>query len=161
MGVASPGENHDDERSVMVVANATADADIVSCGLEDQSVSMVVVPDGQKAIERLSAGSADHTDEGVPDLILLDFAVESPAGTTVLDAIKSSPLLGAVPVVVLTDDEDSVATAYELGANAHVTKPHDADEYAAVVESTARFWFEWAQFPSEPLCTDRSLFMYD
>lgn len=146
---------------VLVVEPTPRDARIVSCGLQRRSVSVSVVPNGRQAIDRLSAGSDEATDEPLPRLIVLDLAVESVDALTVLDAVKSSPRLGEMPVVVLTDGGDDgidVQQAYDMGANAHVTKPDDTEAYVATIEQLACFWFEWVTFPPENLYADKRLY---
>jgi CheY-like chemotaxis protein len=119
-------------------------------------VAVDVVIDGQEAIRWLSNASKPTTDRGVPDMILLEFGGEPPDGETVLHAIKSSPRLETVPTVVLTAEESDAETAYDYGGNAHVTIPNSAEAYAELARSIGQFWFEWAQYPSESLFTDKA-----
>lgn len=151
----------DGKPRVLLVAGAAADERALAEGFADRPVSTTVLTDGREAIAHLTAASEERTDGRLPDLVVLDLGVESPDGLTILDAIKSSPVLGTVPVVVLTAEPEAVGSAYELGANAHVSKPSDQTAYAAAAESAASFWCDWAQLPPERLCTDRSLSSYD
>lgn len=154
-------DEHATDPAVLVVEPTPRDARIISCGLHRQSVSASVVSNGREAIDRLSAGSDEATAEPLPDLVVLDLAAESVDALTVLDAIKSSPRLSEMPVVVLTDggDEDiDVQQAYDMGANAHVRKPDDTEAYVATVEQLASFWFEWVTFPPEHLSADKRLY---
>jgi CheY-like chemotaxis protein len=162
MGVSHRNDDGDERTDVLLVAADPRDARLVSCGFQRQSVSHAVVPDGRAAIECLTAGSTSGTDDSLPRLVVLDLAVESVDAETVLHAVKSSPRLGMVPVVVLGDDDESdtaasmdVERAYDLGANAHVTKPDDVERYVEDIERLATFWFEWATFPPESLFADR------
>lgn len=122
------------------------------CAESRRSVDIDVVADGRTAIRRLADASESSADHTRPDLVLLQCDFELPDGMTVLHAIKSSPRLETLPVIVLTPDEDA-ETTYETGGNAYVRTPHTAEEYVDLISSIARFWFEWAQYPAESLCS--------
>jgi CheY-like chemotaxis protein len=117
-------------------------------------VTVDVVSDGREAIQYLTEASETTTDRGSPDLILLEFGFESPDGETLLYAIKSSPRLETVPVVVLTADEIDTGAAYEYTGTAHVATPMSQEAYAELVRSIGQFWFEWVRYPSESLFTE-------
>jgi CheY-like chemotaxis protein len=148
-----PGSESPD---VLLVEADPKDARLVHCGLQRKSVSAAVVPDGRAAIDRLTAGSDTDTDTELPALVILDLNVSNVDGTTVLDAIKSSPRLETIPVIVLSDADEDIGVANDLGANAHLTKPADENACVALVESLAEFWFAGVRFPPEPLYVDRS-----
>mgnify|MGYP006288196147 CR=1 FL=1 len=119
-------------------------------------VDIEVVTDGRAALQRLTATSESPTEYAQPDLVLLQCDFELPDGMTVLHAIKSSPQLATVPVVVLDSDTGDAETIYDTGGNAYVKTPHTAEEYADLIRSITEFWFEWAQYPSEYLSSDTS-----
>jgi len=114
-------------------------------------VDIDVVTDGRAAIRRLTASSTSPTAYPRPDLVLLQCDFELPDGMTVLHAIKSSPQLGAVPVVVLDTDDCDAETAYETGGNAYLKAPQTTEEYVDLIGSIEEFWFDWAQYPAEYL----------
>ncbi|WP_253739042.1 hypothetical protein [Halohasta salina] len=116
-------------------------------------VDIEIVTDGKTAIQRLADSSESPVDHTDPDLVLLQCDFELPDGLTVLHAIKSSPRLETVPVVVLDPDEDAEIT-YSTGGNAHVKTPQTVAEYTDLIDSVGQFWFEWAQYPAESLYSD-------
>lgn len=118
------------------------------------SVDFEVVRDGKAAIARLSDLGDSPVDAGAPDLILIEFGFASPDGTTVLHAIKSSPRLSGVPVVVIGAAADEAGATYEHGGNVHVTAPDTTDEYVDLMAAIGRFWFTWARYPAESLSVD-------
>ena len=65
----------------------------------------------------------------VPDLILLDVVLPDIDGFEVLDRIRDSPALKAVPVVMLTAQatRDAVLKGLVLGADGYITKPFEID----------------------------------
>ncbi len=85
-----------------------------------------VVTDGVAALEYLHR---DPSEGGRPDLILLDLNLPGRDGREVLEDIKNDPELRRIPVVILTTsaDDADILGAYDLGANAYVTKPIGLD----------------------------------
>ena len=161
MGVTDDDSDGQDRADVLLVAADPADARLISCGFQRRAVMTDVVPDGRTAIERLSAASDERTDEQPPRLIVLDLGIEPVGAETILHAVKASPRLGPVPVIVLRDSDETttaidVDQAYELGANAHFSRPDDTERYVDGVERLATFWFEWATLPPEPLYAEKT-----
>jgi CheY-like chemotaxis protein len=72
-------------------------------------------------------------------------------GREVLAAIKKDADLRRIPVVVLSSSEaeTDIARAYELHANAYVTKPVDIAHFLQVVKAIEEFWVEIVKLPSE------------
>jgi CheY-like chemotaxis protein len=84
-----------------------------------------------------------------PDLILLDLNLPKKDGREVLAEIKADPALRGIPVIVLTTSraEEDVARAYQLHANAFVSKPVGFQDFLAAVRSLQRFWLAVATLP--------------
>lgn len=142
------------ESHVLFVGTPQVDLTAICAELEAHSVSIDVVTDGRAALKRLIAVSDSPGDHHPPDLILLQLDFTLPDGQTVLQAIKSSPRLTQLPVVVLDPSEGDGKLTYETGGNAHVQLPRTAEGYADRINSIVRFWFEWAQYPAMCLYPD-------
>jgi CheY-like chemotaxis protein len=86
-----------------------------------------------------------------PDIILLDLNLPKKDGREVLREVKEDEKLKNIPVVVLTTStaEKDILRAYDLHANAYVTKPLDFDQFINVVGSIVNFWLEIVQLPSK------------
>lgn len=153
--VVSPKQDHE-TLTVLFVGTPMVDIQ-AACESEcDQAISIDVVTDGRTAIQRLTTTSDPAAGQPQPDLVLLQCDFELPNGMTVLHAIKSSPRLGSMPVVVLDTDNAAVERTYETDGNAHVKTPDTPGGYVDLVESITRFWFEWAEYPAEYLSSDTS-----
>ena len=65
--------------------------------------------------------------------------------------IKEDINLKNIPVVVLTTStaEKDILRAYDLHANAYVTKPLDFNQFLRVIESIVNFWLEIVKLPSK------------
>lgn len=140
---------------VLFVGTPPIDLQAVCSSSCSRLVNINVVDDGKTAIKWLADSGEPPADQMKPDLILLQCDFELPDGLTVLHAIKSSPRLNTVPVVVLDSDEDAEIT-YKNGGNAHVKPPQTVAGYTDLIDSIGTFWFEWARYPAESLSTDTS-----
>jgi CheY-like chemotaxis protein len=84
-----------------------------------------------------------------PDLILLDIRLPTIDGFDVLKAIRADDHACRTPVVMVTTSEDpyEVRKAYEMGANAYISKPTDFDALAAKLTSLDHFFSEAVELP--------------
>jgi two-component system, chemotaxis family, response regulator Rcp1 len=109
-----------------------------------------VVGDGIEALAYLRQ-EGQYSGAMRPHLIMLDLNLPRMDGREVLAAIKKDADLRRIPVVVLSSSEaeSDIARAYELHANAYVTKPVDIDHFLQVVKAIEEFWVEIVKLPSE------------
>jgi CheY-like chemotaxis protein len=98
-----------------------------------------VARDGDEALAWLARWEAG---EVLPAVILLDLKLPRVDGLDVLRRLKSSALLKAVPIVVLTTSAESrdVKQAYELGANSYIVKPVDFEKFVEVAAQIEVYW---------------------
>jgi chemotaxis family two-component system response regulator Rcp1 len=109
-----------------------------------------VVGDGVEALAYLRQ-QGQYSGAMRPHLIMLDLNLPRMDGREVLAAIKKDADLRRIPVVVLSSSEaeTDIARAYELHANAYVTKPVDIDHFLQVVKAIEEFWVEIVRLPME------------
>lgn len=76
-----------------------------------------------------------------PDLILLDLNMPRMGGREVLAELKSDPALAAIPVAIVTgnDNEGEILKAYNLGVDCYITKPIDTTKLMIAVCSIPHF----------------------
>ena len=105
---------------------------------------LVVVPDGQQAIEYLSgAGCYSNRDEyPLPCLLLLDLNLPKKSGIEVLTWIRNDTSVSTLPVIVLTSSlqDADIHRAYVQGANAYLVKPSSIDQLVRTVKTIRDFW---------------------
>jgi two-component system, chemotaxis family, response regulator Rcp1 len=101
--------------------------------LEGQDVELVVVTDGEQALEFVQRQGAFST-APIPDLIVLDLNLPKSDGSDVLRCIRQTEVYAGVPVVVLTssDSPRDRKTIESLGASSFITKPSDLDSFLAL-----------------------------
>jgi CheY-like chemotaxis protein len=107
-----------------------------------------VVQDGVDAMAFLRR-AGKYANSVQPDLILLDLNLPKKDGREVLAEIKSDEHLRRIPVVILTSSqaEQDIVKAYDLNANAYVSKPVDLEQFITVVKAIEDFWLEIVKLP--------------
>lgn len=107
-------------------------------------IPLVVVPDGQRAIDYLSGEGAfsDRAANPLPQLVLLDINMPGKTGLEVLKWIRSHPSVCALPVIMLTSSnhEADVYRAYQQGANGFLQKPTQPGKLLDMVKAIKEFW---------------------
>ena len=132
--------------SVLIVEDSDSDAELISEALATwkHPPAVTEVKDGEQAIRLLTGAAAN-----LPDLIFLDLNLPKHDGMDVLRAIKTTPLLAAIPVIVLTtsERERDIRAAYGLHANAYLTKPIEFDLFVERLQAVETFWGLHARLP--------------
>jgi len=79
-----------------------------------------------------------------PDLIILDVNLPRIDGFEILRRIRSDKRFSSTPVLVMSSStcRSDVWRAYDLHANAFLTKPSDMDAYIEVARGIVTFWLE-------------------
>jgi len=137
---------------ILLVEDNPGDARLTQEAMRDTKMTnlMHVVEDGVEAMQFLRR-QGRYGDAPRPDLILLDLNLPKMDGRAVLAEIKTDPNLKRIPVVVLTTSraEEDVLTAYDLHANAYVTKPVDLAQFMKIVALIDEFWINVVTLPGK------------
>ncbi len=74
-------------------------------------------------------------DDGAPDLLLLDVLLPDGNGFEVLAKMRRHPVLGSLPIVMLTaeNEPEDIGKGLLLGADGYVTKPYTKNILADVI----------------------------
>jgi len=102
-------------------------------GLHPDSVHLIVVSDGEEAMDYLDA-RGPFAGRLLPDLFVLDLNLPKCTGNDVLRRIRDLPECRDIPVIVLTssDSPEDKSAAAKLGAALFLTKPADLDQFLAL-----------------------------
>ena len=107
--------------------------DIDQLALADLRVSMA----GYKVrvANSVNAFLQSMLDDGAPDLLLLDVVLPDGDGFEVLAKMRRHPVLGSLPIVLLTAKNDAadIGKGLVLGADGYVTKPYTKNLLADVI----------------------------
>ena len=90
-------------------------------------------------------------EEGEPAVLLLDIKMPRMDGLEVLQKLRDDDELKRLPVVILSSsrEESDLARSWDMGVNAYVVKPVDADQFFDAVKTLGRFWAVFNEVPSE------------
>ncbi|MGQ8366852.1 response regulator [Glaciecola sp. 1036] len=135
--------------SVLLVEDSVSDQVMVERALEDSRIccNLTIANNGVEALEMLTHQSDEKT---LPNLVLMDINMPAMDGKQTLKAIRQSPNLRHIPVIMLTtsDAERDVLESYQLGVNAYLTKPILAHDFINKIREIESFWFELVVLPS-------------
>ena len=135
---------------ILLVEDNKGDVGLIEEVFEEAKIrnNLHVAEDGEEAMLYLQ-GEGKFLGSPRPDLILLDLNLPKKDGREVLREIKEDEKLHNIPVIVLTtsSDENDILGAYDLHANAYITKPFDFDQFIKVVGSIENFWLEIVRLP--------------
>src|SRR5689334_21450560 len=105
---------------------------------------LYVVENGEQAIAYLKGEGkyASREEYPLPSLLLLDLKMPRKNGFDVLEWIRQQPGLRRLRIVVLTtsDAPQDIDRAYELGANAFMTKPLDQAHFVELTDAIKGYW---------------------
>lgn len=137
---------------ILLAEDNPGDARLTIEGFKDAKVknNITVVEDGKEALAYLR-NQRPYENAVLPDLILLDLNMPKKDGREVLAEIKADEELRRIPVLVFTisNAERDILQAYNLQANAFITKPIDLDEFISVVKSLEDFWLTIVKLPHD------------
>lgn len=114
---------------IVVAEDDPRQARILTLYLEREGHSVVVAPDGLRAVEEFR--------RRVPDLLILDVMMPNLDGHDVCRIVRDE---SDVPILLLTarSSEDDVLVGLDLGADDYVTKPYRPRELMARVRALLR-----------------------
>ena len=116
--------NHN-QRTVLIVDDDPSNRETLVSILEPEGYNLVTAADGYQAVEQANAAQ--------PDVVLLDVMMPGMNGFEVCRSIRSQTQLAEVPIVFLTalDDQQSLLSGLESGADDFITKPFNRHELRA------------------------------
>ncbi len=139
--------------TILLVEDSAADAGLMRAALAETRgpVRLSVVADGVEALLFLRH-EGNYAAAPWPDLVITDLNMPRLTGHDLLRIMKGDPALRRLPVLLLTTSNapDDITTAYELQANACLTKPADFDLFHAMMESVTHFWGVTVQVVPHP-----------
>jgi len=134
-----------DLKPILLVEDNPNDVELTLAALARSHLAndVVVVRDGAEALDYLRrAGTFASRPAGLPAVVMLDLKLPKIDGLQVLEQIKQTPELRALPVVMVTSsrEERDLIQSYQLGVNAYVVKPVSFNEFVEVIQDLGIFW---------------------
>ncbi|MBL8115438.1 MAG: response regulator, partial [Acidobacteria bacterium] len=128
---ADDGDGHPGQASgkLLVVDDNELNRDMLSRRLQQRGYAVKTAEDGEKALARI--------EEEKFDTVLLDVMMPGISGLEVLEILRKTYTVAALPVIMATarDDSQDIVEALKLGANDYVTKPLDFPVVLARLET--------------------------
>ena len=108
----------------------------LTTALELEGYEVMAVGDGQQALDRLDAISANG--EAAPDIIVLDLMMPFVDGLTVCRRLRSRRDYTPVLMVTARTEVSDRVSGLDAGADAYLPKPFDTDELLANLRALVR-----------------------
>jgi CheY-like chemotaxis protein len=132
-------------KPILLVEDDARDLELTLVALERSELAneVVTVRDGAAALDYLRReGEHAGRPAGNPAVMLLDLKLPKVDGLQVLKAVRETPELRSLPIVMLTSshEEGDVVKSYELGVNAYVVKPVEFKAFVSAIADLGVFW---------------------
>ena len=117
---------------LLLIEDDEAIAELIVWHFAREGFSVRQTPDGEQALVLV--------EERVPDIVLLDWMIESLPGIEVCRRLRRNPKSANVPIIMLAargEEEDRIR-GLETGADDYVTKPFSPRELVARVSAVLR-----------------------
>jgi len=138
-------------KPILAVEDDTVDREMIGQAFKRAAVEspLVMVVDGQEALDYLTVQVKDRGTSQFPAVILLDLAMPRMNGFEFLRRMKALPDLATIPVVVLTTSEfnGDISQSYALGANSCITKPGDFEQLVEIARAVDLYWCRLNRLP--------------
>jgi CheY-like chemotaxis protein len=142
-GATQPAIDTCKQIEILVVESNPADVRLTLEAFKEAGLTSGLrsVRDGEDALLYVR-GEGQYKNVPIPDLIFLDLSLPKVSGLEVLKAIKSTPELMHIPIVVASgsDNPDDVRAVYALNGNCFIRKPHELTQFLRFVEMCYEFW---------------------
>ena len=117
---------------LLLIEDDEAIAELIVWHFAREGFSVRQTPDGEQALILV--------EERVPDIVLLDWMIESLPGIEVCRRLRRTPKSANVPIIMLTarGEEEDRERGLETGADDYVTKPFSPRELVARVQAVLR-----------------------
>lgn len=136
---------------ILLVEDNPSDIRLTKRAFKQSNVAneLVVVTDGEEALNYLYEHDGVEYQHPLPVLVLLDIKLPKVDGLEVLAHIRSNERTQMLPVVILTSsrEQEDVARSYKLGVNSYIRKPVDFEQFIESVQQLGLYWLVLNESP--------------
>jgi two-component system, response regulator len=129
---------------ILLVEDNPSDIELTKRALAKSHVvnELVVVEDGQEALDILFGNGKIEVIKLLPAVVLLDLKLPKVDGLEVLRSIRAHEHTKLLPVVILTSSkaEKDIVQSYRLGANSYIQKPVDFNQFVEAIKNLGLYW---------------------
>lgn len=137
---------------ILLIEDSEGDILLMRDALEEvnNNIELIVIKDGEKALEYIEEINVTKAKDKVPNIILLDINLPKISGHDILVKIKQIILFDAAPVIMFTTSSSvsDINKAYNNKVNCFITKPNDLNQFYKFVRSINNFWLNVANLSS-------------
>lgn len=130
---------HERPPTIVLIEDDLGHARLIERNLRRVPVTFAIVllTDGQAALDYFFPEGQDGDQRPTPRLILLDVNLPGHNGTQVLARLKGDARTRHIPVIMFTssDDPELIETCYALGCNVYLTKPVDYERFVEALRN--------------------------
>ena len=118
--------------SILVVEDEASLATLLQYNLDKEGFGVAVATDGEEALLLI--------DEGLPDLVVLDWMLPKVSGVEVCRRLRARPETRNLPIILLTarGEETDRIRGLDTGADDYIVKPFSMSELAARIRAVLR-----------------------
>ena len=118
--------------SLLVVEDEESLATLLQYNLDKEGFRVAVATDGEEALLLI--------DEGLPDLVILDWMLPKVSGVEVCRRLRARPETRNLPIILLTarGEESDRIRGLDTGADDYIVKPFSMSELAARIRAVLR-----------------------
>jgi DNA-binding response OmpR family regulator len=119
-------------KRVLLIDDEASIIKMVSKRLELAGYEVLTAMNGRDGLSKAQLGA--------PDVVILDLMMPQMSGFEVCAALKKDPKYAHIPIIIFTGkgQEMDERLCRELGANAYITKPHQAGALIEMIEVLLR-----------------------
>jgi two-component system phosphate regulon response regulator PhoB len=117
---------------ILVVEDEESLATLLQYNLDKEGFRVAVATDGEEALLLI--------DEGLPDLVVLDWMLPKVSGVEVCRRLRARPETRNLPIIILTarGEESDRIRGLDTGADDYIVKPFSMSELAARIRAVLR-----------------------
>src|ERR1051325_10974459 len=135
---------------IFVIEDNPADLLLIETALRDARIVNEInsVTDGEQALEYLNR-EGNYQNATRPDIVFLDLSLPKLDGHQVLAAMKATPALRSIPVIVVSGSnaQADLLRAYDQQVAGYLVKPTRHDDYFNAIRSVKELWFHIVTLP--------------
>jgi CheY-like chemotaxis protein len=140
---------------ILIAEDNEDDIQLVHLALKKSGLTnpVHVCRDGAEVIDYLQGNKpyADRQQYPFPRLLILDLKMPKLNGLEVLRWVRDHPYCAVIPTIILSTSvlKSDIQEAYELGANAYISKPAEFAKLPLIFKDLFAFWGH-CQLPDIP-----------